>query len=113
MDFGQTTVKVAEKKIVPLDLAETETTTLSVKTDASASSTSIPVRHHLATRISGKKYRGEKMYLDFVDADVTHILRLINEVSGENIVWDPAIAGKKVSMILKDVPWDEALGSCS
>jgi len=49
------------------------------------------------------------MDLDFVDVDVTQILRLINEVSGENVVWDPAIAGKKVSMILKHVYWDEAL----
>ncbi len=49
------------------------------------------------------------MYLDFVNAEVTNILRLINEVSEENIIWDPAIAGKKVSMVLKNVPWDQAL----
>jgi len=109
MDFGQATVKIAEKKIVPLDLAETETTTLSVKADASASAVAGAAGATSTARVEGKKYRGEKMYMDFVDADVTHILRLINEVSGENIVWDPAIAGKKVSMILRDVPWDEAL----
>ena len=49
------------------------------------------------------------MYLDFVNAEVTNILRLVNEVSEENIIWDPAIAGKKVSMVLKNVPWDQAL----
>ncbi len=109
MDFGQASVKVAEKILVPLDLAETETTTLSVKTDTSVPSTPAASGASSAAGATGKKYRGEKMYMDFVDADVTHILRLINEVSGENIVWDPTIAGKKVSMILKDVPWDEAL----
>ncbi len=109
MDFGQATFKVAEKKLVPLDLAETETTTLSVKTNASAPSTPGTAGASSAASVTGKRYKGEKMYMDFVDADVTHILRLINEVSGENIVWDPAIAGRKVSMILKDVPWDEAL----
>jgi type IV pilus assembly protein PilQ len=105
MDFGQTTVKVTEKKIVPLNLEETETETLSVKADT----TTPAVSGSGTAAVQTKKYKGEKMYMDFVDADVTHILRLINEVSGENIVWDPAIAGKKVSMILKDVPWDEAL----
>jgi type IV pilus assembly protein PilQ len=57
--------------------------------------------------ISG--FTGEPMYLDFVNADVTHILRLINEVSKENIIWDPSIEGSKISMVLNDVPWDEAL----
>jgi type IV pilus assembly protein PilQ len=56
-----------------------------------------------------KKYKGEPMYLDFVNADVTHILRMINEISEENIIWDPEIAGRQVSMILKNVPWDQAL----
>lgn len=105
MDFGQTSVKVAETKIVPLSLEETETRTLSVTAQTSAA----PATTATAASIAKKKYTGEKMYLDFVDADVTHILRLINDISGENIVWDPSIAGRKVSMILKNVPWDEAL----
>ncbi len=61
------------------------------------------------SRAARGKYKGEPMYLDFVNAEVTNILRLINEVSEENIIWDPAIAGKKVSMVLKNVPWDQAL----
>ncbi|MBN1627418.1 MAG: type IV pilus secretin PilQ [Deltaproteobacteria bacterium] len=107
MDFGQTSVKVAETKIVPLNLEETETRTLAVTSHGSG----IPTEASTITTATAttKKYKGERMYMDFVDADVTHILRLINEVSGENIVWDPSIAGKKVSMILKNVPWDEAL----
>jgi len=105
MDFGQTSVKVTETKIVPLSLEETETRTLAVTSQVSATPTTATA---VATPTT-KKYTGERMYLDFVDADVTHILRLINEVSGENIVWDPSIAGRKVSMILKNVPWDEAL----
>jgi len=61
------------------------------------------------SRAARAKYKGEPMYLDFVNAEVTNILRLINEVSEENIIWDPAIAGRKVSMVLKNVPWDQAL----
>jgi len=89
-----------------LNLAEAEIRTLSADTQASAA---VPSTGAVATKVQAKKYTGQKMYLDFTNADVTDILRLINEVSGENIVWDPAISGKKVSMILKDVPWDEAL----
>ena len=106
MDLGQTSVKVSEKKIIPLDLAETETKTLSAKSQGSSASDSTV---KTSARSDGKKYTGEKMYLDFVNADVVYILQLINEVSDKNVIWDPAIAGRKVSMILKDVPWDEAL----
>jgi type IV pilus assembly protein PilQ len=109
MDFGQTSVKVSEKTLVPLELAETETRTLSATTQAQtpvagAASTAVAV-----AKSEGKKSKGEPMDLDFVDVDVTQILRLINDVSGENVVWDPTIAGRKVSMILKHVYWDEAL----
>ena len=48
------------------------------------------------------------MTMDFVNADVTNILRLIGEVSNLNIVWGPEVKGL-VSMRLKDVPWDQAL----
>jgi type IV pilus assembly protein PilQ len=48
------------------------------------------------------------MTMDFVNADVTNILRLIAEVSKLNIVWGPQVKGS-VSMRLKDVPWDQAL----
>jgi type IV pilus assembly protein PilQ len=48
------------------------------------------------------------MTMDFVNADVTNILRLIAEVSNLNIVWGPDVKGN-VSMRLKNVPWDQAL----
>jgi type IV pilus assembly protein PilQ len=55
-----------------------------------------------------KDYKGAVMTMDFVNADVTNILRLIGEVSNLNIVWGPDVKGI-VSMRLKDVPWDQAL----
>jgi len=107
MDFGQTSVKVSEKKIVPLEAAEKETRTLSVKTQTSAAS--VISASSTTADSEGKKYKGERISPVFDNADVTDILKVINAVSGKNIIWDPAIAGKKVSMILNDVPWDEAL----
>jgi type IV pilus assembly protein PilQ len=55
-----------------------------------------------------KKYTGTPMTMEFVDADVTNILRLIGEVSNLNIIWGPEVTGT-VSMRLRKVPWDQAL----
>jgi type IV pilus assembly protein PilQ len=46
--------------------------------------------------------------MDFADADIRNILKLIGEVSKLNIVWGAEVKGT-VSMRLKDVPWDQAL----
>jgi type IV pilus assembly protein PilQ len=54
------------------------------------------------------KYVGEKITLDFQDADLLHIIRLLADVSGYNIVTSPQVGGK-FSMKLVDVPWDQAL----
>jgi type IV pilus assembly protein PilQ len=105
MDFGQTSVAPPDKKIVPLNLAETQIRTLA----ASQAPGTVVTDAGPAAQARQKRYTGKPMYLDFDNADVTHILRLINEMSEENIIWDPEIKGQTVSMILKDVPWDQAL----
>jgi type IV pilus assembly protein PilQ len=55
-----------------------------------------------------KKYTGARMTLEFADADIRNILKLIGEVSKRNIVWGPEVKGT-ASMRLKNVPWDQAL----
>jgi type IV pilus assembly protein PilQ len=55
-----------------------------------------------------KVYRGRKLSLDFKDADIKNILRLIAEVSDLNIIVADGVTGK-VTMRLVDVPWDQAL----
>lgn len=57
---------------------------------------------------ASKEYVGEKISLDFQDADLIHIFRLLADVSGYNIVVSPHVKGK-FSMKLIDVPWDQAL----
>lgn len=106
IEFGRTNIKPPEKKIIPLQLAQAAEAAPSGTPSTSVTSGTSP---SASSRGQGEKYKGEPMYLDFADADVTNILRLINEISKENIIWDPAISGRKVSMILKGVPWDEAL----
>jgi type IV pilus assembly protein PilQ len=54
------------------------------------------------------KYTGRKISLDFHDADIISILRLISEVSGMNIIASPDVKGK-ITVKLLNVPWDQAL----
>jgi type IV pilus assembly protein PilQ len=55
-----------------------------------------------------ERYTGEKISIDFQDANLTHVFRLIADISGYNIVVSPDVKGK-FSMKLTDVPWDQAL----
>lgn len=55
-----------------------------------------------------KMYTGRKVSLDFKDADIKNILRLIAEVSNFNIITADDVSGK-ITMRLVDVPWDQAL----
>ena len=53
-------------------------------------------------------YMGQKISLDFQDADIHNILRIIADVSGMNVITSDTVKGK-VTMKLIDVPWDLAL----
>jgi type IV pilus assembly protein PilQ len=55
-----------------------------------------------------KAYSGRRVSLDFKDADIANILRLIAEVSDLNVIAGEEVAGK-VTIRLVDVPWDQAL----
>jgi type IV pilus assembly protein PilQ len=62
----------------------------------------------LETMVTQKRYTGRKLSLDFKDADIKNILRLIAEVSNLNIIAGEDVKGK-VTIRLVDVPWDQAL----
>ncbi len=53
-------------------------------------------------------YVGRRISLDFQQADITNVLRLIAEVSGFNMVVGEGVKAK-VTMKLVSVPWDQAL----
>lgn len=124
IDFGPTAIKPPEKRIVPLQQAQAPAVQIpSVQVPAA---TVVPLQQRtelpgtMAVPLSSppappagipgmkKDYKGAPMTMDFVNAEVTNILRLIGEVSNLNIVWGPEVKGV-VSMRLKDVPWDQAL----
>lgn len=55
-----------------------------------------------------RKYSGKKISLDFQDAEIGPIFRLLADVNGYNLVLDPSIKGK-ITIKLMNVPWDQAL----
>jgi type IV pilus assembly protein PilQ len=56
----------------------------------------------------GRKYRGQRISMDFKDADLTNVFRIIAEVSNLNVITADDVKGK-VSLRLVNVPWDQAL----
>ena len=55
-----------------------------------------------------RTYSGNPISLDFQGADLRAVLRMFSEISGLNIVIDPAVQGT-VDVMLTEVPWDQAL----
>ncbi len=55
-----------------------------------------------------QQYFGKRISLDFQDADVRSILRIIADVSGLNIVAGDDVTGR-MTVKLINVPWDQAL----
>jgi type IV pilus secretin PilQ/predicted competence protein len=53
-------------------------------------------------------YTGELISLNLKDVDLKDFFRLIHEISGLNVIVDPNVSGT-VTLVLNDVPWDEAL----
>ncbi|MCX7943656.1 MAG: type IV pilus secretin PilQ [Deltaproteobacteria bacterium] len=57
---------------------------------------------------SKKTYKGKRISMDFKDANIHNILRLISEVAKINIVTSDDVKGN-VTVTLRNVPWDQAL----
>ena len=87
----------AKKQEVTAKVAKEEKTTQPAEAEAT------PVAQE-----KGPKYTGTRISLDFKDADIRNILRLIAEVSNLNIVAGDDVQGT-VTLRLNDVPWDQVL----
>ncbi len=57
---------------------------------------------------TGKVYTGQKISLDFQDADIRHVFRILHEISGQNFVIGDDVKGR-VTLKLDNVPWDQVL----
>lgn len=67
-----------------------------------------PPSQSLGAPPAERRFNGAPVSLDFQGADLRAVLRTFAEVSGLNMVIDPAVQGT-VDVALRDVPWDQAL----
>lgn len=74
--------------------------------EAAAFLTDVPLQVDEAR--GGRRYRGRRIDLDFNNADIHNILRLLAEVGGVNIVTSDDVSGT-VTIRMRNVPWDQAL----
>ncbi|MGF1468760.1 MAG: secretin and TonB N-terminal domain-containing protein [Sandaracinaceae bacterium] len=82
--------------------AETEV----VSEEVAAFLTDVPLQ--IGRARDDRRYRGRRIDLDFHNADIHNILRLIAEVGGVNIVTSDDVEGT-ITIRMRNVPWDQAL----
>lgn len=61
----------------------------------------------LSGAVEGKKFTGRRISLDFKDAEVKSIFKLIAEISQFNIIISDDVVGR-ITIRLDEVPWDQA-----
>jgi type IV pilus assembly protein PilQ len=57
---------------------------------------------------TGKRYTGQKISLEFQDANIHNVFRILAEVSGQNFVIGEDVKGQ-VTLKLVNVPWDQVM----
>src|SRR5258708_19316711 len=60
------------------------------------------------TPATASKYTGEPISVNLKEVDLRDFFRLVHEISGLNVVLDPAVKGT-LTIVLDEVPWDQAL----
>ena len=66
------------------------------------------VANSQASTAASGRYTGEPISVNLKDVDLKDFFRLIHEISGLNVVLDPAVKGS-LTIVLDEVPWDQAL----
>ncbi|HKF25686.1 MAG TPA: type IV pilus secretin PilQ [Candidatus Acidoferrum sp.] len=81
-----------------------------VQQASDAAATISPMAQQSATAAAAGpvKYTGEPISVNLKDVDLRDFFRLIHEISGLNVVLDPAVKGS-LTIVLDEVPWDQAL----
>src|SRR5216684_2351603 len=77
-------------------------------TTAATMATSSQAQAAAAPSPAAGKYTGEPISVNLKDVDLKDFFRLIHEISGLNVVLDPAVKGS-LTIVLDEVPWDQAL----
>ena len=101
------TARVAQRAMVTVRPASTKfhVRPVQMASEADGGEKSIPKEDLV---VGETRYVGRRISLDFQQADISNVLRLIAEVSGFNMVVGEGVKSK-VTMKLVSVPWDQAL----
>ena len=107
-----------KNKVQPVKAVAPDTVTAAVQTSGYSEPSKQPYvkglspepafENNIINTDTSPKYKGEKITLDFQNADIHNILRIIADVSGLNIVTSDEVKGT-ITIRLKDIPWDQAL----
>ncbi|MBN1833569.1 MAG: type IV pilus secretin PilQ [Deltaproteobacteria bacterium] len=125
VDFEATPVKPPVKSLTPMQTAEKTQVRAALDSprETSITDVQIPLSSEQALETTGtstltsgttpqsapKVYTGTPMSFDFVDGEVTNILRMMNEMTDLNIISDPDISGERINLSVNEVPWDQVL----
>src|SRR5881394_2248684 len=86
---------------------QANTAATAMATSVATQATQAPAAAAPAAPAAGK-YTGEPISVNLKDVDLKDFFRLIHEISGLNVVLDPAVKGS-LTIVLDEVPWDQAL----
>lgn len=107
--YSSTTTKLADNEAPPSDPnAPPMPDTSAFDKQAEPSKSSEGRMDQFLDAQKTKQYIGKHVTLQFKEADVQDVFRLVGETSGFNIVFGNDVMGK-ISLSLVDVPWDLAL----
>jgi type IV pilus assembly protein PilQ len=103
-----TLASFSEKKEPVRPDSTTQQATQQAVQQANAAATTMAASSSTQAPTPAGKYTGEPISVNLKDVDLKDFFRLIHEISGLNVVLDPAVKGS-LTIVLDDVPWDQAL----
>lgn len=68
-----------------------------------------PIPADDANKLVQSGQEGQRVSINFFDADATMVLRTLAEISGKNVLIDPSLSGRRITVNLDNLPYDQAL----
>ncbi|MBL8479247.1 MAG: AMIN domain-containing protein, partial [Sterolibacteriaceae bacterium] len=68
-----------------------------------------PIPADEANKLVQAGQQGQKVSINFFNADATMVLRTLADISGKNVLIDPSLNGRAVTANLDNIPYDQAL----
>ena len=68
-----------------------------------------PIPADDANKLVQTGQQGQKVSINFFNADATMVLRTLADISGKNVLIDPSLNGRTVTANLDNIPYDQAL----